>query len=173
MKGSGLALTLGLLACSGAPAKPPVAAAKAEPPLNAQPWERDPFTRTSEVLIDGALVGYVVDYQPLPAGSLIERRLPTGTWLIQDLRFENVGFVSPRGDVRRYVKDGSTESLGVWRFEEGLRRFYDTPNRVVLRELAPAPPPKPELKDAGEAKPEAGKDGKDAGGKTPPKMKGG
>ena len=160
MKGFGYALLLGLLACSSEPEKEP-APAKVEPPLRAQPWERDPYTRTSEVLIDGALVGYVVEYQAIPAGASADRSFPTGTWRIQDLRFEDVGYVTKNGDVRRYVKGGTSESLGNWRLEEGLRRFYGSSSRTVLRELQPAPPPKPLAaeKDAGEAeKPEEGKD---------------
>jgi len=153
MKGFGFAVLLGLLGCSSEPENEPAPAAKVEPPLRAQPWERDPYTRTSEVLIDGALVGYLVEYQPIPAGASADRAFPTGTSRIQDLRFEDVGYVTPRGDVRRYVQGGSSESLGVWRLEEGLRRFYGSSSRTVLRELQPAPPPKPVApgKDAGDA----------------------
>ena len=157
MKGFGFGLTLGLLACSGAPTHPPAPAAANEPALRAQPWERDAFTRTSEVVIDGTLTGYVVEYQAPPTGAVVDRSLPTGTWLIQDLRFENVGFVTPRGEVRRFARDGSSETLGVWRLEEGLRRFYGATNRAVLKELEPAPPTKPAAasKEAGgEGKPE-------------------
>ncbi|HET6162576.1 MAG TPA: hypothetical protein VFG37_02840 [Planctomycetota bacterium] len=152
MKGFGYALLLGLLACSSGPKKEP-APAKVEPPLRAQPWERDPYTRTSEVLIDGALVGYLVEYQAIPAGASADRAFPTGTYRIQDLRFEDVGYVTKNGDVRRFVKGGASESLGNWRLEEGLRRFYGSSSRTVLRELVPAPPPKPAAadKDAGDA----------------------
>jgi hypothetical protein len=175
MKGFGLALTVGLLACSSSPEKTPAAPAAPETKVRAQPWERDPFTRTSEVLIDGALVGYLVEYQKPPAGAAADRALPTGSYRIQDLRFEDVGFVSPRGEVRRYTKGGSSESLGFWRIDEGLRRFYGSSSRAVLRELEPAPPPKPVVEEkGGEAKPEDGKDGggKDAGGEGAPKKKG-
>ena len=160
MKGFGFALTLGLLGCSSEPENEPAPAAKAEPPLRAQPWERDPYTRTSEVRIDDALVGYVVEYQPIPAGALVDRTFPTGTYRIQDMKFYDVGYVTPRGDVRRFVAGGASESLGVWRLEEGLRRFYGSSSRTVLRELQPAPPPKPAApaNDAGDAeKPEEGK----------------
>jgi hypothetical protein len=162
MKGFGFAVLLGLLGCSSEPEKKP-APAKVEPPLRAQPWERDPYTRTSEVLIDGALVGYLVEYQPIPAGASADRAFPTGTSRIQDLRFEDVGYITPRGDVRRFVKSGGSESLGVWRVEEGLRRFYGSSSRTVLRELQPAPPPKPLAaeKDAGEG--EKAEEGQDAG----------
>ena len=140
MKGFGFALLLGLLACSSEPEKEP-APAKVEPPLRAQPWERDPYTRTSEVLIDGALVGYLVEYQAIPAGASADRAFPTGTYRIQDLRFEDVGYVTKNGDVRRFVKGGASESLGNWRLEEGLRRFYGSSSRTVLRELQPADRP--------------------------------
>ena len=158
MKGFGFALLLGLLACSSEPKNEP-APAKVEPPLRSQPWERDPYTRTSEVLIDGALVGYVVEYQAIPAGASADRAFPTGTFRIQDLHFEDVGYVTKNGDVRRFVKGGASESLGNWRLEEGLRRFYGSSSRTVLRELVPAPPkPLAAAKDAGEAeKPEEGK----------------
>ena len=170
MKGFGLALTVGLLACSSSPKRPPAAPAAPETKIRAQPWERDPFTRTSEILVDGALVGYLVEYQAPPAGAAADRALPTGSYRIQDLRFEDVGFVSPRGEVRRYTKSGPSESLGFWPLEEGLRRFYGTSSRTVLRELEPAPPPKPVVEEkGGEAKPA---DGKDAGGEGAAKKKG-
>ena len=168
MKGFGFALLLALLACSSEPRNEPAPAAKAEPTLRAQPWERDPYTRTSEVLIDGAVVGYLVEYQAIPAGASADRSFPTGTYRIQDLHFEDVGYVTKNGEVRRFVKGGASESLGSWRLEEGLRRFYGASSRTVLRELQPAPPPKPAApaKDAGEAeKPEEGKDGAAGTGK--------
>jgi hypothetical protein len=173
-------LAAGLAACAGSEAKAPDTAVKNDGSdahaahVAAQPWERDPFTRTSEILTDGAVVGYLVEYQAIPVGVLVERALPTGSYRIQGVHFEELGFVTPRGDVRRYVAGGS-ESLGVWRLDEGLRRFFGKSSRVQLKELAPLAPAKAAAPAKGEKKGEEGdakKDG-DAGGEKKKDASGG
>jgi hypothetical protein len=162
MKGIHLTLVLGLAACASSGEKAPDAGGNHAAHLNAQPWERDPYTRTSEIVIDGAVAGYLVEYQPIPDGTQVERALPTGSYRIEGKRFEPIGFVSPSGDVRRFVADGS-ESLGSWRLEEGLKLFFKTSSRVQLRELRPAPPPKAPAPKEGSEKGDGKGDGKKEG----------
>jgi len=171
MKGIHLTLVLSLAACASPDEKAPDAGGNHAAHLNAQPWERDPYTRTSEIVIDGAVAGYLVEYQPIPDGMQVERALPTGSYRIEGRKFEPIGFVSPRGDVRRFVADGS-ESLGSWRLEEGLKLFFKTSSRVQLRELRPAPPPKAPAPKAGPDKGDGKKEG-EAGGEKKDEPAGG
>jgi hypothetical protein len=143
-------------ACSSGPARPEPGPKSAA----AQPWERDPYTRTSQIEIDGNPVGYLVEYQPIPAGSGVSRQLPTGSYRIQDRRLEDIGFISPRGDVRRYVAGGS-ESIGSWSLEEGILRFFGGGRRARFFEIEPAvvKPAAPEPAKTEKAEGEAGEEG--------------
>lgn len=156
-----LTLVLGLAACAGTGEKAPESPesqVKHDSHVKSDPWERDPFTRTSEIVIEKAVVGYLVEYQPIPAGEKVERDFPTGSYLIEGKKLELIGYVSPRGDVRRCVKDGS-ESIGVWSLEEGLKRFFQSDKRVELRELRPSPPPKAPAPKEGDEKKKEGEEG--------------
>ena len=171
MKGIHLTLVLGLAACASSDERAPDAGGNDAAHLNAQPWERDPFTRTSEIVVNGALAGYLVEYQAIPAGMQAQRALPTGSYRIEGRKFEPIGFISPRGDVRRFTKDGS-ESLGNWRLEEGLKLFFKTNSRVQLRELRPTPPPKAPAPKEGPDKGDGKKEG-EAGGEKKDEPAGG
>lgn len=167
MKGIHLTLVLALAACAGTDEKAPgsdESHVRHDGHVKSQPGERDLFTRTSEIVIDKAVVGYLVEYQPLPAGSRIERDLPTGSYLIEGRKFDLIGVISPSGDVRRISKSGS-ESIGVWNLEEGLKRFFGSSTRVELRELRTSPPPKPPAPKEGEGKGDEKKEGEEGGAK--------
>lgn len=170
MIGTGRALFAGMMivgaiapimGCAGTASETAAAKSTATSKVAAQPWERDPYTRTSEILIDGAVVGYLVEYQEIPVGVQLERALPAGSYRIQGPRFDDIGFVTPRGDVRRFTPTGS-DSLGIWPLEEGLRRFFGKSARAQLRPLPlPAPPKAAPAGDApkaesGEAAPAGG-----------------
>ncbi len=146
MRVAGLALLALLAACASA-----MDAGSAT--VAAQPWEREPFTRTSQIEIDGDRVGYLVEYEPTPSGTSVERALPVGSYRIQARDFEDVGFISPRGEVRRYAGGGSV-SLGYWSLEEGLIVFFGGGRRARLMLLETARPPPASAPDAGKA-PEA------------------
>lgn len=135
MRSAGLALLAVFAACAASPGDDLSPAARAA----AQPWERDAFTRTFEIEIDGRVVGHLVEYQPIPAGVGIERALPTGSYRIQRLDFEDDGFISPRGGFWRLTAAGS-ESLGWWPLQEGLRVYFGGGQRVRLNALEPVTP---------------------------------
>jgi hypothetical protein len=135
MRAAAVSSLLFLSACAAAPES----AAPPAPRAAAQPWGRDPFTRTSQIEIDGNRVGYLVEYLPIPPAVTVERSLPLGSYRIQAADFEDVGFITPRGEVRRFIEGGST-SLGTWSLEEGLLTFFAGERRVRLAPLEPTPP---------------------------------
>ena len=96
---------------------------------------RDPYTRTLSVLVSDAVIGYVVRYDEVPLHSDVERALPAGTYRILNLDLEEVGIVTPGGDFRRHTLPGYSESIGHFRLEEGLKRFFGTSGRVSFRPL--------------------------------------
>jgi hypothetical protein len=129
----------------------------------AQPYGRDPFTRTSQIEIDGKVVGYLVEYQPVPTAVDVQRNLPTGSYLIEDPRFEDVGFISPRGQFFRYLPNSTAStSLGAWPLEEGLRHFYGGGMRIRVTPIEPTAP-KPAAPAAAPAKEGEKKEGEGEG----------
>jgi len=154
MRVTAVALLLAGAGCS-TPASPDSASRPGAPAQAAQPWGRDPFTRTSQIEIDGNLAGYLVSYEPIPAGVEAARALPTGSYRIQARDFEDVGFISPRGEVRRHAASGSV-SLGTWDLESGLLLFFGGGQRVRLAAIEPAPARRPVAATAPEAGAEAG-----------------
>lgn len=101
----------------------------------AQPWEIDPYTHSDEIFVDGAAVGYLVTYDAIPGGLVIDRRLPTGTRRLLDARFEDVGFFAPGGLLMRHAATGLQE-VGHYALEDGLLAFYGGKARVQLVPLA-------------------------------------
>ena len=139
MRVAGLALLVALAAACSGPERGAVPAGSA---AASQPWERDPYTQTSTIEIDGNPVGYLVEYQPIPAGVDVQRVLPAGSYRIQAKDFEDIGFITKRGELRRYAPGGST-SLGTWSLEDGLLQFFHGERRVKLAVLEPRPPKAP------------------------------
>lgn len=130
----------------------------------AQPWEVDAYTRMREIIVDGTPVGYLVTYDAIPAGEPLERALPAGSHRIQDLRFVDVGFISPRGALFRHAGDGAL-ALGHHPLEAGLLRFFGGGQRVRLAPFAPAPRvPLPTELAPGEGGEDAGEDSGDGSG---------
>lgn len=110
----------------------------------AQPWEIDPYTTTREIFVDGASVGYLVSYDAIPEGVELERDFPTGGARILDRRFEDIGFVSPRGLFFRHTTDPAgvrdTQALGYHPLEEGLRQYFGGRLRSQLMPFTARPP---------------------------------
>ncbi len=126
------------------------------PRAAAQPWEVDPYSRTEEIFVDGTAVGYLVSYDAIPDGTVLQRAMPTGSYRIQDRRFEDVGFISPRGLVFRHSADGA-QALGFHPLEEGLLNFFGGRRQVKLVALRSMP-----AKVVAPAADEAGADGEAA-----------
>lgn len=103
----------------------------------AQPWEVDPYSRTEEIFVDGEPVGYLVSYDAIPDGLVLERAMPAGSARIQDREFEDVGFVSPRGLFFRHAAKGA-QALGYHPLDEGLLLFFGGGRQVKLAALAPS-----------------------------------
>ncbi len=60
------------------------------------------YSQTLAARFGGELAGYVVNVLPVPEGVEDLRRFPVGTLLVQDQRFQLVGFVSPNGTAYRF-----------------------------------------------------------------------
>jgi hypothetical protein len=100
--------------------------------LAVQPWEIDPYTHTDQIIVDGAVVGYLVTYDALPDGSGIERVFPAGGRRILDTRFEDIGYVSPRGLFGRLGRKGAVDELGHHELNAGLARFFGGAMQATL-----------------------------------------
>ncbi len=129
-----------LCGCSATRSTEDNAANDAGPRGAAQPWEVDPYSRTEQIFVDGTPVGYLVSYDAIPDGLVLERAMPTGSARIQDLQFEDVGFVSPRGLFFRHSAKGA-QALGYHPLEEGLLQFFGGGRRVKLAALEPSARP--------------------------------
>jgi hypothetical protein len=139
-RGPLLLLAAALAACaSGHDADRP---AKDDSAMAAQPWQIDPYTHSDEIFVDGASVGYLVTYDAIPGGLVIERRLPTGTRRLFDARFKDVGFFAPSGLLVRHVGRG-LEEVGHYALEDGLLAFYGGKARVQLVPLVRKARPTP------------------------------
>jgi hypothetical protein len=108
----------------------------------AQPWEVDPYTHSDEIFVDGSPVGYLVTYDAIPDGLVIDRAVPAGGRRVLDARFRDVGFLSPRGLLFRHADGGATESLGYHPLEDGLLAFFGGTQRVRLVPFFPPDLPK-------------------------------
>ena len=63
--------------------------------------EPDPFCRTYRIFVNGAQRGYLLRYEDMPGHVTTERRFATGTAFIENMDFEEVGFITPNGSVYR------------------------------------------------------------------------
>ncbi|MSR47621.1 MAG: hypothetical protein EXS13_11260 [Planctomycetes bacterium] len=106
--------------------------------MAAQPWEIDPYTTTEQIIVDGTLAGYLVTYDAIPGGMVIEREMPAGGRRILDLRFHDIGFVSPRGLFFRHVK-GGVEELTYKDLRDGLGQFFGGSSRTRLTAFTVTP----------------------------------
>jgi len=145
---------------TGAKAKQAAPAKREAPTLQAA---RDlQFTETSEIQFSGEVVGYLVDVLPVPEGIVDDRPWEPGTALIQDTKFQFMGFVSPRGTTYHFDPDGNPRVVGWGSRIDGIAAFFKRngkPQFVALGFAAPPPPgstPAP-AKDASEepAEPDA------------------
>ena len=139
--------------------------------LAVQPWEIDPYTHTEQIIVDGNAVGYLVTYDALPAGMEIERIFPAGGRRILAARFEDVGYVTPRGLFGRHGARGAVEELGYHELNSGLIQFFGGAAQAKLvafggdapKKLAPAAAGDGEAATDGEAAAEDGSEAIDEG----------
>jgi hypothetical protein len=104
-----------------------------QPSMEAQPGpatQREAYTAYEQLEINGELVGFLLFYQEIPGHAQVERTLPTGSIRIQDVSFEDVGFISPRREWFRHTIPGSSSNLGIHNLQAGLRMFFATDSAV-------------------------------------------
>jgi hypothetical protein len=120
-----LALSALLLAACSSTADDAATAPAAERGAPTQQAARElSFTATSEIRFDGELVGYLVEVQPVPEGTVDSRPWEPGTALIQDKRFQFIGFISPRGTTYRFDEDETAQAVGFGSRSAGIAAFF-------------------------------------------------
>jgi hypothetical protein len=120
-------LVIGACACAGQPT-----VEQSQAPATGL---REPFTEYFEVSVDGVTQGYLLRYNPIPLHSDVTRSLPTGTHRVFDARFEEVGFVSPRGEWRRHGDGGISDAVGSFDLRQGVQEFFGLLGRVRIVSL--------------------------------------
>ena len=95
------------------------------------------YTATSEIRFGGELVGYLVDVQPVPGGIVDDRPWEPGTALIEDSKFEFIGFISPHGTTYRFDADGQPRTVGFGSRSSGIAAFFRRNGEPQLVSLHP------------------------------------
>jgi len=67
------------------------------------------YTTTQAVYLEGVLAGYLLTFDEVPITSGELQHTPPGTVLIKDLDFNNVGFISPKGQLYRFGEGNRPE----------------------------------------------------------------
>jgi hypothetical protein len=93
------------------------------------------YTRMLEVRVvdDITIVAYLVEFEDLPIGVIDERPFPIGTALVQDVKLNTVGFLTPGGEAFRFDDDGASHSLGHGSRHELVARVLGTSAHVRFR----------------------------------------
>ena len=101
--------------------------------------EREPFTTHYRIAAEGEIVGYLVAYDSIPfhAQGTISRSLPSGSSRILGMDWQDTGYITPTGEVRRHVYQGASAAIGVrTRVEDGLSLFFDGARPIELLPFA-------------------------------------
>ncbi len=94
------------------------------------------YTTTRGIFIDGGLGGYILVFNEIPAGVDEKPATPAGTTFIQNLDFENIGFITPAGKLFRFCKTGEPVAVYQGSLEENLAAFYDLKNaKIVVKDI--------------------------------------
>jgi len=88
------------------------------------------YTATSEIMP-------VVDVQPVPGGIVDDRPWEPGTALIEDSKFEFIGFISPHGTTYRFDADGQPRTVGFGSRSSGIAAFFRRNGEPQLVSLHP------------------------------------
>jgi hypothetical protein len=133
-----LALLPGLPACQSFEKEPASEVLQSEPDkvhgfdVPAAAPLRDPHTSYFKVMRDTTVVGYVVRYDALPAGSQAARPYREGTLLVEDAQFARIGFITPLGRGFRFrAKGQDADELGEGTIEELLPKFFGAEGLVL------------------------------------------
>ena len=84
---------------------------------------REPFTTYLKVTRDGVTVGYVVRFDPIPEGVQIDGESREGTMLVENSKFERIGFITRFG--KGYMYEGAdSREVGQGTLEYLLPAFF-------------------------------------------------
>jgi hypothetical protein len=82
------------------------------------------FTETWEIRFGDELAGYLVEVLPVPEGLHDDRPFKPGTALVEDLDFQLLGFLSPRGTTYRFDDAGEAKAVGFGSRNMSIAAFF-------------------------------------------------
>ncbi len=112
-----------LTACAAPGGAAPAAASDALPRRDAVTRSLQ-FTETWEIRFGDELVGYLVEVLPAPEGLHDDRPFKPGTALVEDLDFQLLGFLSPRGTTYRFDDSGEARPVGIGSRNMSIAAFF-------------------------------------------------
>ena len=93
-------------------------------------------TTTRGIFIDGGLSGYILVFNEVPVGVDAKQITPARTTFIQNLDFENIGFITPAGKLFRFREAKEPVAVYQGSLEENLAAFYELKNaKIVVRDI--------------------------------------
>jgi hypothetical protein len=92
------------------------------------------YSTTQAIIVDGERKGFLCTYEELPDTAGVKRDAPAGTAFIQDLDFNNLGFISPKGELWRFGPGNRPEKVHQAEIIENLAVFYGVSERQVSLE---------------------------------------
>jgi len=89
------------------------------------------FRTTQTIYITGEHRGYLTTYDQPPINFDTENRLPAGTAFIQDVNFDNLGFITPTGHLWRLEDGKRTQLVGQSTLIKNLALFFEASQAEV------------------------------------------
>ncbi len=96
-------------------------------------------THTFEVRLAGdeSASGYLLEFYAGEAGTKDERKWPAGTVLIQDLDFQNVGFIDYLGKAYRFDKSGKSHDISAVGRHAQVAKLLGLTGKLIIRSALP------------------------------------
>jgi len=124
-------LVIGLAGCAAQDK-----AACPAPAPDAPASDASAYTTTRAIHVDGQLKGFLCTYEAIPITAGISPKAPAGSTFIKDLEFNNLGFITPKGELWRFGPGNIPEKVHQAGLIENLAVFFGTPERSVsLKDL--------------------------------------
>lgn len=131
-------LILAALLCAllaGCASDEPADTCGCKPPLPPLAEQASSYTTTKAVHAEGSVIGYLLIYDEVPVTSDEPRYTPPGTIFIKDLNFNNVGFISPKGQLYRFGKgDLPEKEVHQSSLLKNLAVFFRIPEKEITIE---------------------------------------
>jgi hypothetical protein len=122
------------LAGCAAQEKGPAQAESPEPPAAA--LHETPYTTVQSIHVGEQLKGYLLSYESIPSHASMNRTIPAGTVFIKDLDFNNLGFITPKGELWRYGEGNIPERIHQSHLNDNLAVFFEVPEKeITLKDI--------------------------------------